>query len=154
MPALQVRDFPATLYDELKEYAARNHRSIAQQTIIAVEEMLAEASALRQEPFPVDADRLSRSAPRNGDIQLASAGVAKGSFWQERGAIEESRAQRRQQIFANFDELNWKCKTLTTDEIIALVREGREERTDRIMASLDPFADIEDEGGVNDRSGC
>ena len=45
MPALQVRDFPATLYDELKEYAARNHRSIAQQTIIAVEEMLAEASA-------------------------------------------------------------------------------------------------------------
>ena len=116
MPALQVRDFPATLYDELKEYAARNHRSIAQQTIIAVEEMLAEASALRQEPFPVDADR--------------------------------------QQVFANFDELNWKCKTLTTDEIVALVREGREERTDRIMASLDPFADIEDEGGVNDRSGC
>ena len=47
MPALQVRDFPATLYDELKEYAARNHRSIAQQTIIAVE-MLAEAAALRQ----------------------------------------------------------------------------------------------------------
>ena len=35
MPALQVRDFPATLYDELKECAARNHRSIAQQTIIA-----------------------------------------------------------------------------------------------------------------------
>lgn len=93
-------------------------------------------------------------APRNGDIQLASAGVVKGSFWQERGAIEEARAQRRQQIFANFDELNWKCKTLTTDEIVALVREGREERTDRIMASLDPFADIEDEGGVNDRSGC
>ena len=50
--------------------------------------------------------------------------------------------------------MNWKCKTLTTDEIVALVREGREERTDRIMASLDPFADIEDEGGVNDRSGC
>ena len=51
MPALQVRDFPATLYDELKECAARNHRSIAQQTIIAVEEMLAEASALRQEEY-------------------------------------------------------------------------------------------------------
>lgn len=47
MPALQVRDFPATLYDELKECAARNHRSIAQQTIIAVEEML---SKLRRRP--------------------------------------------------------------------------------------------------------
>ena len=56
MPALQVRDFPATLYDELKEYAARNHRSIAQQTIIAVEEMLAEASALRQGALPLAAD--------------------------------------------------------------------------------------------------
>ena len=77
MPALQVRDFPATLYDELKEYAARNHRSIAQQTIIAVEEMLAEASALRQESFPFDADRLSRPAPRNGDIQLASEGQSR-----------------------------------------------------------------------------
>ena len=99
------------LYDELKEYASRNHRSIAQQTIIAVEEMLAEASALRQKPFPFDADRLSRLAPRNGDIQLASAGVAKGSFWQEKEG--QSRSPERRGVggfFANFDELNWKCR--------------------------------------------
>lgn len=41
MPALQVRDFPQDLYDALKERAAQCHRSMAQQTIQAVEEMLA-----------------------------------------------------------------------------------------------------------------
>ncbi|MFR1167489.1 MAG: hypothetical protein ACLSDQ_07750 [Adlercreutzia equolifaciens] len=95
MPALQVRDFPATLYDELKEYAARNHRSIAQQTIIAVEEMLAEASALRQESFPFDADRLSRPAPRNGDIQLASAGSQREASGRKEG---QSRSPERRGV--------------------------------------------------------
>ena len=33
MPALQVRDFPEDLYEKLKEVAAREHRSVAQQTI-------------------------------------------------------------------------------------------------------------------------
>lgn len=43
MPALQVRDFPDDLYEQLKDYAASQHRSVAQQTIVAVEQMLAEA---------------------------------------------------------------------------------------------------------------
>lgn len=41
MPALQVRDFPEELYERLKECAASQHRSVAQQTIIAVERMVA-----------------------------------------------------------------------------------------------------------------
>lgn len=40
MPALQVRDFPQELYGELKEFAASNHRSMAQQTIAAVDQMI------------------------------------------------------------------------------------------------------------------
>lgn len=40
MPALQVREFPEPLYEELRAFAAANHRSIAQQTIAAVEQML------------------------------------------------------------------------------------------------------------------
>ena len=36
MPALQVRDFPEDLYEKLKEVAQQEHRSIAQQTIVAV----------------------------------------------------------------------------------------------------------------------
>lgn len=40
MPALQVRDFPEDLYEELRVYAAERHRSMAQQTIVAVEQMM------------------------------------------------------------------------------------------------------------------
>jgi len=41
MPALQVRDFPDELYEELKRCAANEHRSIAQQTVVAVRDYLA-----------------------------------------------------------------------------------------------------------------
>lgn len=44
MPALQVRDFPQHLYDGLKRCAEEEHRSMAQQTIQAVEEMLKQRS--------------------------------------------------------------------------------------------------------------
>ena len=40
MPALQVREFPAGLYEELREFAAANHRSMAQQTVYAVDAMI------------------------------------------------------------------------------------------------------------------
>lgn len=40
MPALQVRDFPDKLYVELRQRAEQEHRSIAQQTIVAVESYL------------------------------------------------------------------------------------------------------------------
>ena len=40
MRPLQVRDFPDVLYAELRERAKREHRSIAQQTIVAVETYL------------------------------------------------------------------------------------------------------------------
>jgi hypothetical protein len=41
MPALQVRDFPADLYEGLKVRAKRENRSLSQQTIVAVREHLA-----------------------------------------------------------------------------------------------------------------
>lgn len=37
MPALQVRDFPEELYEQLKDCAKREHRSIAQQTVACVD---------------------------------------------------------------------------------------------------------------------
>ena len=50
MPSVQVKDFPAELYDQLKAYAELNHRSMAQQLIVAAEQMLATASASAQTP--------------------------------------------------------------------------------------------------------
>ena len=40
MPLLQVRDFPADLYEKLKDLAAAERRSIAQQTVVLVREQL------------------------------------------------------------------------------------------------------------------
>ena len=53
MPALQVRDFPEDTYQRLKEYAASQHRSIAQQTIVAVNRMLDEADAVEHPNFTI-----------------------------------------------------------------------------------------------------
>jgi hypothetical protein len=38
MPALQVRDFPPDLYEELRKRAKQEHRSISQQTVVAIRE--------------------------------------------------------------------------------------------------------------------
>lgn len=40
MPALQVRDFPQGFYEEFRSYSALHHRSMAQQTVAAVDQML------------------------------------------------------------------------------------------------------------------
>lgn len=131
MPALQVRDFPPALYDELKEYAAQNHRSIAQQTVIAVEEMLAASvqqasstESLDESPFewfgknPVGASRHLEQ-------------------WLQPRTVSEQRLQRRQQVFANFDKITWKKTSTNADDVVALINEGREERLNRILASVD-----------------
>lgn len=40
MPILQVKDCPVETYERLRALAEREHRSISQQTIVAVEEHL------------------------------------------------------------------------------------------------------------------
>ena len=42
MPLLQVRDFPADIYEEIKFEAKRQNRTIAQQTIVLIEKGLGE----------------------------------------------------------------------------------------------------------------
>ena len=65
MPALQVRDFPEDLYEKLKEVAAREHRSVAQQTIVAVEAMVSgEYAHAKEEPRYRDVDTEAKRAAR------------------------------------------------------------------------------------------
>ncbi len=40
MPSLQIRDIPKDLYDTLKKRAEKDHRSLAQQTIVILMEAL------------------------------------------------------------------------------------------------------------------
>ncbi|HBT95367.1 MAG TPA: hypothetical protein DEB24_04405 [Coriobacteriia bacterium] len=62
MPALQVRDFPTELYEELRERARKEHRSIAQQTVVAIREHLGKGR--RAEPKESDEEIQARMRKR------------------------------------------------------------------------------------------
>ena len=84
MPALQVRDFPDDLYEQLKAYAASQHRSIAQQTIVAVEQML-EAADAQHYWDGHDLHRLERR-PRYFDFDTEARRAVRIEKRKERGA--------------------------------------------------------------------
>lgn len=100
MPALQVRDFPADLYEDLKRFAAREHRSMAQQTIKAVEDML-----------------------RREDVSMHDANVIEFDSL----AARQKRIEKRKALFAEAHEL---AERLPKDMTPAaeVIREMREER--------------------------
>lgn len=66
MPALQVRDFPEHLYEELRICAQREYRSIAQQTIVAVQDYLTKEGKRLEaaEQRAADLERLERIEQR------------------------------------------------------------------------------------------
>lgn len=63
MPALQVRDLPQSLYDELSLRAKREHRSMAQQTVVAIEQHLHCVPAAAR-PLTEEEERQARIAKR------------------------------------------------------------------------------------------
>ena len=132
MPALQVRDFPATLYDELKRYAAANHRSVAQQTIIAVEEMLATQSILEEE-----GRRVHGSACRPM-VETEDAAPIPG-LTDQISSSKARRVERRKQLFRDFDEIAWRGPEPSAEDIVQMVREGRDYLSERAWRALEPF---------------
>ncbi|MBC5585690.1 argininosuccinate lyase [Eggerthella sp. NSJ-70] len=119
MPALQVRDFPDELYEQLKAYAASQHRSVAQQTIVAVEQML-EAADAQHYWDGRELHRLERR-PRYLDFDTET----------ERAA----RIEKRKALFAEIRRFEWSGPKQTADEIVEFVHEGRRER-DRQMSDV------------------
>ena len=117
MPALQVRDFPDDLYEQLKAYAASQHRSMAQQVIVAVEQMLAHP----QTSHYWDGERMYRAVRPIPDFDTE----------EERAA----RIEKRKKLFAEIEKMNWGGPKPTADEIVELVHEGRRER-DRQMSDV------------------
>lgn len=119
MPALQVRDFPDDLYEQLKTYAASHHRSIAQQTIVAVEQMLKAADAFHY----WDGEQLYRVAakPRMFDYDTEAARAA--------------RIKKRKELFAQI-EANKADYPDDMPSAVEIVREMREERDCQISETL------------------
>lgn len=71
MPALQVRDFPDDLYEQLKERAREEHRSIAQQTIVCVEDYLSRPRMPAWQYAPAPTSRLINLTDERGDRKPA-----------------------------------------------------------------------------------
>lgn len=124
MPALQVKDFPSDLYDQLRECAAAQDRSISQQTVHVLREYL---RAYRQlggrtgwEVLPV------------GQAGCEGHGARRRAEEEER----ERRIERRKRIFAEIDALPKIEIPDDFPEPAEIVRQMREEHDDRIVPEL------------------
>ena len=124
MPALQVKDFPSDLYDQLRECAAAQDRSISQQTVHVLREYL---RAYRQlggrtgwEVLPV------------GQAGCEGRGARRRAEEEER----ERRIERRKRIFAEIDALPKIEIPDDFPEPAEIARQMREEHDDRIVPEL------------------
>ena len=130
MPALQVREFPDDLYARLKESAAMNHRSIAQQTIACVEAQLdmeeRQAAILMPEfggiPLPANVrEAMERARPVDPFDWLHD-------FEDEPEEVLEARRKKRQNIRKQARELmkGWDGPVPTAAEVAQMIREDRD----------------------------
>lgn len=121
MPALQVREFPDDIYEELKAAAAREHRSIAQQTIICVERFLQEASA-RERKIENEGCR-HRVTPHS-------------SYQQDESTRErEARIAKRRETFRRIDALSKLDLPNGALGPVDIIRGMREERDAQILGT-------------------
>lgn len=94
MPALQVRDCPEDLYEELKRYALRDDRSLAQQTLHVLKCYVAE----QRKVACVQSD----DAPSFGVYSGANPQSSAGLSVEPQDKIK-CRQEKRHRIFASFD---------------------------------------------------
>jgi hypothetical protein len=63
MPLLQVRDFPADIYEEISFEAKRENRTIAQQTIVLIKKGLGEEISLKEKRQLLIEEIMNRDVP-------------------------------------------------------------------------------------------
>lgn len=123
MPALQVRDFPPDLYEELKSYSAANHRSMAQQVIVAVEAMLHGA---------------------NEAINAATPTRHSSANYLDTEELRQGRIKKRKELFALLHNQNEAHPVnISNDEIHRIIQEGRSERDKEILSSFREAGSVE-----------
>ena len=123
MPALQVKDFPSDLYDELRACAAEQDRNISQQTVHVLREYL---RAYKQGGGSVG--WTVRPAVERAEVPAGAKSRAKET--------PEERAERRRRVFEAIDVLPKFEVPDDFPEPAELVRQMREERDDRIAPEL------------------
>ena len=128
MPALQVKDFPQDLYDELKACAAKEDRSISQQTVHILRDYL---RAYRQWSNRSDWEVI----PKNSEA--FSAYHDRIMTRRESEEVErQARIEKRKKIFEKIDKLPHFEVPDDFPSPAELVRQGREERDAQIFEAL------------------
>ncbi len=126
MPALQVKEFPADLYDDLRSCAAEQDRSISQQTVHILREYL---RAYRQAAGRVD--WVARAVESDAPGRLA--------FPTEHTADDERRGriERRKRLFERIDAAPRFSVPDDFPSPAELIRADRGERDARIALAVD-----------------
>ena len=120
MPALQVREFPADLYEELKRYAETHRRSVAQQTIACVEKVIrADRNEFEIEPVHGE-ERRTRS--RALDV-MAPETLA-------------TNAEKKRRAVSCASQIRW-AKSVSCDDIVRAVLECRDGRDFAIANAIE-----------------
>ena len=138
MPALQVRDFPDALYDALKESAARNHRSIAQQTTAFIEEGLGREASYTNVDEGLSTANAAELAALSTAVREASARTRfvdpfdwAAAYEAESSATAEERKRRRAKAKQMISRVNTSTGQ-SFEDVAALVRSIRENRLDSV----------------------
>ena len=128
MPALQVKDFPQDLYDELKACASKEDRSISQQTVHILRDYL---RAYRQWANRSDWEVVPKSSEAYRPYYERTM---TGRETEE--AERQARIEKRKKIFAEIDAFPHVEIPEDFPSPAELVRQGREERDNQIFEAL------------------
>ena len=118
MPALQIREFPPDVYEELKTCAEEEHRSISQQALAIIEEFLAERK--RQQEIAAAVDRAVPLPPKPWEPGYRA--------YQRSEAARKERLERRRAVFSSIDAREPFKVPDGFPSIEEIVREMRDER--------------------------
>lgn len=128
MPALQVKDFPQDLYDELKACAAKEDRSISQQTIHILRDYL---RAYRQWSNRSDWEVVPKSSEAYHPYHSRTM-----SRRETEEAERQARIEKRKKIFEKIEKASSFDLPEEYSSEAELVHGMREERDAQIFAAL------------------
>lgn len=121
MTALQVRDFPEDLYEELKAFAKAEDRSLSQQTVHIIREYLA----------------MQNNANESGSMINASIDrVRVADRRKQEEAERQERIEKRRKLY---EELKSRKPIELPEEladVAGMIRSMREERDNRLVPEL------------------
>lgn len=120
MPALQVKDFPDDLYEELRECAAEECRSVSQQTIYGLREFLR-----------------MRKAYQSVKNALWAAPYVTDLLEKEEEQKRLERVRKRHELLERIRERGPANIPDDFPSAAEIIREMREERTDRILEATE-----------------